>query len=89
MTFKNLTCDTSAIVAAIAESAIISIVYQKPNGIVNVRAIRPYALSRCKNGNTTVRATCVHQGEEPRQFSLNGIMGTYPGNILPAIETGV
>lgn len=62
-----------------------TIVYGKPNGIVNVRTILPHTIRQCDNGNTVVMASCVHQDGAPRQFSVSGIFGAALGRVNPIV----
>ena len=69
------------IVRAIAAAQAITVVYVKANGMMTVRAIRPFGLERCANGNAIVRAICLH-ADEPRCFTLEDILTVEEGNVV-------
>ena len=70
---------SATLVDAIVSDAVVTIIYVNANGIMQVRAIRPTAIVRCTNGNTVVKATCVHKNA-PRQFTLRDVLSAARGN---------
>jgi predicted DNA-binding transcriptional regulator YafY len=74
----------TAILDAIGARAPLTIAYRKPNGIVNVRTCRPYAVESCANGSTILRAVCAHQ-DEPRSFTIANILHASTEGLTVAI----
>ncbi len=72
------------VLTAVKRGEVVTVSYRKPNGTISIRAIRPRSIERCDNGNTIVRATCVHAeaaGDQPyRSFTLNSIEDAVPGD---------
>lgn len=58
-----------------------TIVYAKPSGVLNVRAIEPTAIETCQNGNRIVRARDPHAEGAWKSFSVSGIMGAAHGDV--------
>lgn len=70
--------------AAIAQRSAVTIVYVKPNSIVQVRVIEPHHIETCANGNVIVRAICLHS-DDWRSFSVEGVKAATPGHADPSI----
>lgn len=78
----------TAILDAIGGRKPLTIAYRKPNGIVNIRTCRPYAVEACANGSTIMRAVCAHQ-DEPRSFTVANILHASAEGLAIAIAPNV
>lgn len=69
------------IVRAIVQQHTVTLGYVKPNQVLTVRLFKPYAVEKCKNGNTIVRGMCPHDGI-PKSLTLDSITFAKIGDCM-------
>ena len=76
------------ITAAIVNSEIVTLGYVKPSGVLTVRTFKPYSITRCGNGNTTLNGICPHD-DHPKSLSYAGIKFAMKGDEVAGVTSDI